>query len=165
MCDDTQADAAVPPLKKAKTEVVRGGFSFTFYKEHFLVTGVPAGSQVLQNSTFTKQGAPYWLSDPRFLGGGITTNTVERKAPSYESEEASASEISEDSVLQATPIMAEVVDMSEFQLSSYGMVRTYYFSQLDIEGNANFEDIHPTMLRKLSASKSPIMEALVCWPQ
>lgn len=153
---DPQSNTLAPPLKKAKIEQSED-FVFTFYKEHFL-TAVPGSQHVMasfQNSPLPKHvgGVPYWVSDPRFVGGN-TPNVVERKEPSSDSEEVNdvmseVSEVSEDSIFQATPIMAEVVDM----------VWPSSFETTAVAGG--LEDIHPTMLRKLSASKSPIMEALI----
>lgn len=102
------------PLKKAKTESQdreRCGLTFdpsVFYVYSTVPSKIPKPSRV-----------PYWLSDPRYLNGGtpapIQQEPEEKMEQYYESpiEASEPSSVSEElvPVVEATPIMAEVVDI------------------------------------------------------
>jgi hypothetical protein len=145
------------PLKKAKTEAFTScGFALHFCPNYFVIPTILSSSDPLQHLQATRQTipAPYWISDPRFLPGA-PRELFPRTSPRHSSEEEVLSDEASDvnygdDIVEATPIMAEVVDLPSLSLgnSSEGCLRS-------------FSDIHPVMLRKLGASKSPIMEALV----
>jgi len=103
-------------------------------------------------------GVPYWISDQRFSPSSYSyeatgsillpqkpaarriSSSPERDIEMMEEQESSPQDSDEE---KALPLMAEIVDLpSEYKTST-------------------FSEIHPTLLRKLSASKSPVMEALI----
>jgi hypothetical protein len=138
------------PLKKAKIEDTRG-FGFTFDAGHFVIPAVSHTVPPVQQPQ-----EPCWTSDPRYAHLSLyLPRTAERVLPvsSGQSEEnaevksGSSDESCESSEgsAQDGPVMAQVVDLPDQEFSS---------EKLPVEASAN-------MLRKLSASKSPIMEALI----
>jgi len=139
------------PLKKAKTEDTRSGFGFTFDAGHFVIPAVSHTVPPVQQPQ-----EPCWTSDPRYAHLSLyLPHTAERAfVPIRQSEEnvgvksGSSDDESSDSSegpAQGRPVMAEVVDVPE---------QEFYSDKLPLEASS-------TMLRKLSASKSPIMEALI----
>jgi len=101
--------------------------------------------------------APYWVSDQRFSPSASynentgpqlrtskgNTRTSPEEGSEIEDQVDSSPEGESEEEEKALPLMAEVVELpSEYKTST-------------------FNEIHPTMLRKLSASKSPVMEALI----
>jgi len=137
------------PLKKAKIEDTRG-FGFTFDAGHFVIPAVSHTVPPVQPQE------PCWTSDPRYAHLSLyLPRTAERAyVSSGQSEEnveegksgcSDGSSESSEGPAQDGPLMAEVVDLPDQEFSS---------DKLPVEASSN-------MLRKLSASKSPIMEALI----
>jgi len=137
------------PLKKAKIEDTRG-FGFTFDAGHFVIPAVSHNVPPVQPQE------PCWTSDPRYAHLSLyLPRTAERAyVSSGQSEEnveegnsgcSDESSESSEGPAQDGPLMAEVVDLPDQEFSS---------DKLPVEASSN-------MLRKLSASKSPIMEALI----
>jgi hypothetical protein len=140
------------PLKKAKLEDTRSGFGFTFDAGHFVIPAVSHTVPPVQQPQ-----EPCWTSDPRYAHLSLyLPRTAERAyVPSGQSEEnvevksEGGSDESSDTTegpVQDGPVMAEIVDLPEQEF--------YSSDKLPVEASS-------AMLRKLSASKSPIMEALI----
>jgi len=143
--------------KRRKIEEYLGNLKFD--AAHYVVVPSSGSGVGITSQPVNLTGVPYWISDQRFSPSNYSYNestgpllrpktpTARRlsRSPSSEDnemvlEESSPQESDEE---KALPLMAEIVELpSDFKASS-------------------FNDIHPTLLRKLSASKSPVMEALI----
>jgi len=145
-CSSANPDYDGTPVKKAKIEDTRSAFGFRFDAGAFVIPAVSTVPPVVPQE-------PCWTSDPRYAHLSLyLPRTAERAyVPSSQSEEnaevksdsSESSDASEGSAHDG-PVMAEVVDLPERESSD----------KLPVEASSN-------MLRKLSASKSPIMEALI----
>jgi hypothetical protein len=142
------------PLKKAKIEDSRNGFGFTFDATHFVIPAVSHTVPPVQPQE------PAWTSDPRYAHLSLyLPRTAERVTVSSGQSEDNGEVKSEDSSdessdsegttlsVQGGPVMAEVIDLPEQEFYTPG-------DKVPVEASS-------AMLRKLSASKSPIMEALI----